>query len=333
MKTRSVLQIAVLACSFSIAASGIQIQSAAPAPAQGPNSRPDLVTVQKQNAGTFRINGAAGILADVKRLLEAGTDGEVVKAYIENWTGRYYVTADDILSLHQAGASSDVLTTLIKRSGELRAQAAQAAAVRPNAPAEAPGAATAPGTVYQVPPADSAYTYSQIYPQVASPYYSAPYYNYYYSYRNAYSPFGYSYWPYYYPPLYTYASFFYPRHRFYHPHYNHFRHWPSHAFYHGRFHRGHTPVFHHGRRGNWPVAHYGRPSGIHPWRPATSGHAWRSGPVHQFRGSTPGFRHAGFAGHSLGAPRMGFAGGGRPGMGFAGGGSPRMGFARGGGRR
>lgn len=331
MKTRSVLQVSVLVCSFSLAVSGIQIQSTNPTPAQTANRRPDLVTVQKQNPGTVRVNGAAGLLADVKRLLEAGTDSEVVKAYIENWTGRFYVTADDILRLHEIGASADVLTTLIKRSGALRAQAeaAQTAAARTNAPA------TAPGTVYQVPPADSAYTYSQTYPQAASPYYSAPYYYYYnYWYQNAYSPFRYGYWPYSYP-LYTYSSLFFPRHRFHHPHLHHFRHFPSHAFHHGRFHHnlGHRPVFHHGSRGHWPVVHHGRPSGIHPWRPATSAHAWRSGPVHHFRGPAAGFRHHGFAGHSLGAPRMGFARGGRPGMGFAGGGSPRMGFARGGGRR
>src|SRR5438045_310125 len=53
-----------------------------------------------------------GIMKDVEKLTQAGTDPAVVKSYVQTWPTPYSVTANDILRLHDLGVPSDVLTAL-----------------------------------------------------------------------------------------------------------------------------------------------------------------------------------------------------------------------------
>ena len=97
-------------------------------------------------------------------MLAAGAAPEVVKAYVQNWTTPYSISADDVLRLHDKGAPTDVLTAVIRRSGELQAQRAAVAAS--NAPATAsatpenPESESPPSFIYPYPTSYRAYTYS-----------------------------------------------------------------------------------------------------------------------------------------------------------------------------
>lgn len=278
MKTRIVfVETLSLLLALPFLASGIQIQSTAAKP---------------QNPRAANRTLQAGIVADVQKLLEAGTGDEVVKAFIQNWGGLYPVSADDILRLREVGASPEVLTTLIRRSTELRTQlAARANLVTTNPPAMAlPAPGVAPEGGYQY-PAYPAYTASSVYPN----YYS-----------NGYWPAPYSYWYYWYSrpwyPSYSYTWWTFPR--YYHGYSKFHRGYggKSYAYYHGR-HYGGYPGFSRGvYHGKSPGIHHVRSPGFHfrgspgaqPWR-AASFHASRPAGGHQFRsiGST-GFRNSGF---------------------------------------
>ena len=90
-------------------------------------------------------------LAEMLKLLDAGTDVGVIKAYIQNSAVAYQPTADEIIALHQRGVPSDIMAAMIQRGGQVRAEAASA---QPVAPAPAAPSAPAPSSLTQgtVPP-------------------------------------------------------------------------------------------------------------------------------------------------------------------------------------
>lgn len=158
-------------------------QDTAPVPpSQADNiaQRPDLVTrldtATNQGSG---VNTAAVLTAEVEKMLEAGADDTVIKAFVQNWSRSYEVTADHILRLHEIGASPDLLTTLIQRSAELQVKNATAAAnasnkaATTNSPVVYPQMAVPQAYASRYP----AYTYSYLYPSYSSwaGYYSYPY--------------------------------------------------------------------------------------------------------------------------------------------------------------
>jgi hypothetical protein len=199
-------------------ASGLEAQ---PASAAGPS----LVTrLDPPSAPAVASAPAApvSIVAEVEKMVQAGTDADVIKAFIQSWKSQYPVTADEILRLHDVGTPTDVLTTLIQRSAQIQAQATPSPAPSPNAPrvdqANPPAgsypqmAVTNPPAYIYPYPSTPSYTYSYLYPDASYPllpnYYSDPYwspfsFSYYYSwpgYRygyRGYRPYGYgrpSYW-------------------------------------------------------------------------------------------------------------------------------------------
>ena len=200
MKTRST--------TFALTAIGLGLFAAAEiAPVQAQSSSAPLVTVTPNAPTMPRPPGSAyvlrpsGVVLEVEKLAQSGTDPAVLKAFIQSWQTPYSVSADDILRLHDRGVPSDVLTSLIQHGAELGAQvpAAGAAnmnpvAVNPSAPAASPW--TAPTTsqpTSPAPPAAVQYVAPATYP-VEVPVYSYPAYpvysdSYYYSY------------PYYYPSV------------------------------------------------------------------------------------------------------------------------------------
>src|SRR5688572_27324382 len=62
---------------------------------------------------------SAGI-ADVLKMAERGVDASVIKSFVENYPVAYRPTADEVITLHEAGISSEIIATLLRRSGELR---------------------------------------------------------------------------------------------------------------------------------------------------------------------------------------------------------------------
>src|ERR1041384_1373947 len=100
-----------------VAATGAGAQPVRPDAPVNSEPAPPLVTpADPRSAATANIKVPNGIVPEVETMVRSGADPNVVKAFIQNWTGRFTVTADEILHLHDVGASSDVLTTLIHRS-------------------------------------------------------------------------------------------------------------------------------------------------------------------------------------------------------------------------
>lgn len=259
--------------------------SAADAPPQ--SSTQSLVTVTPQALATNAPAKAGfvlkpvGIMKDVQKLTESGADAGVVKAFVQNWSTPYSLTADDVLRLHDAGVPSDVLTAMINRSGELSRPAKSAA------PAQAPTEQeTMPPAVLYPYPDNQAPEYTQ--PAVAAPAPTYVYYNYpqYVPYYSPWYSFSYfSYWPYYY---------YWPRSRHY-GYYSHYGHYP--------YYRNYSSYYRH-------YPNYGR--GPSYGYPHNRGRVWnspqyRSSPVYRTGtfGSRPGSGYVARPGGSYGAPRYG----------------------------
>ena len=63
------------------------------------------------------------LVDQVGRLLQSGTDQQVVLSFIQTWSRPYLTSSDDLLTLKRRGASSEVLTAFARRGAELRFQA------------------------------------------------------------------------------------------------------------------------------------------------------------------------------------------------------------------
>lgn len=191
MNVRLVLFLLAAALSRAEALPGLEAQPMAPA--SSANGRPDLVTRLDLPAAPAP---ASSLVVEVEKMMEGGTDAVVVKAYVLNWNQPFSISADEILRLHDLGASSEVLTALIRRSGELQARKAVAAATNQTvASYPAMANASAPAIVYPY-PATAAYDYSYLSPS----YPLLPGYSYAY---------GYDYWPY------SYSYYWCPPYRYY----------------------------------------------------------------------------------------------------------------------
>lgn len=131
-------------------------------------------------------------VADIVKMVEAKVDPAVIKTYIKSSPTAYNPTAKEIIALKDEGVPAEILTAMLQRGAEVRAQSMLAAQAVPNAaaPQIPPGTvnpyAVAPGYDYSAQPVYPNYTYS--YPAYA---YDYPSYAYGYP---AYSC-GYS-WPY-----------------------------------------------------------------------------------------------------------------------------------------
>jgi hypothetical protein len=145
-------------------------------------------------------------IADIVKMADAKVDAEVLKAYIKDSPVAYNPSASEIIALTQRGVPADVLTVLLQRGGELRAQAATISQP-PYVPATPPPQAPAPDYNYDYAPAqypvDSSYypAYGYDYPDYG--YYNYGWYNY-----------GYP-WPFYSSVFIGYDAFGHPRYRHY----------------------------------------------------------------------------------------------------------------------
>src|SRR6185295_4487552 len=180
-----------------------------PAPeSSGPNPQRDLGRLAQLAGGTDAVakpeNGrekrpylSPGI-AEIVRMQEAGLDAPVIQAYIENSTILYRANADDLVYLHEHQIAPALITALIKRGAELRAQAAEKASQNQAVQAQAQASQAAAAPSYTTPVQPSAPVYVQSYPTEA--YTSYPAYSYappvYYAYSSpyyssCYRPYGY----------------------------------------------------------------------------------------------------------------------------------------------
>jgi len=63
------------------------------------------------------------VVAEVVKLLRAGTDPTVVAGFIQQWPEPYLTSVDDLRALRQAGATEIILNAFAKRGAELRLRA------------------------------------------------------------------------------------------------------------------------------------------------------------------------------------------------------------------
>ncbi len=275
-------------------------------------ARPAALAVQTGEAPSTAADPATGIaksklappysgnIGDVVKLAQSGVDESVVLAYVRNSPVPFNPSADEIIKLHNAGISSQVLTAMLQRGGELRQQAPPPAPYDA-APQALPAAPQQSAATYSTPAyygtQDAAPASTAVYLN-STPAYTYPAYNYSYGY-SWYYPYSYSY----YYPWWGYASWCSPwwgRSGCY-PSYASYYHYP-------RYNRNPTPAR------SWH----------NPRMPANVQAGGRAGGA-RFNYVRPG----GFAGSGIhGGTRMGgFNGGTRVG------GSPRMGGFNGGGAR
>jgi hypothetical protein len=135
-------------------------------------------------AGNTMVRYSAGVM-DVIKMNDAGVDAGVIKAFLRKSATPFNPSAEEIILLKQRNVPDDVITALVDRGAEVRAQLAQAYPNNPPAPqpqqqtyAQQP--ATAPLT--PAPVYDYGYSVAPTY-SYSSPYYydySYPYYNSYY---------------------------------------------------------------------------------------------------------------------------------------------------------
>lgn len=149
-------------------------------------------------------------LRDVLKMLDAKVDSEVVKAFIKNSQIAFNPSAAEIIALKQRGVPDDIITALIQRGTEVRAQMAQGNAAYPNTAAPAYPNTVSPAYPYDyatAPYTPASYSYPYDYADYG---YGYPYYGY--------SGYPYNYWWYNYGyPFGFYSPFFfgfYGHHRF-----------------------------------------------------------------------------------------------------------------------
>jgi len=150
-------------------------------------------------------------LADIMKMFQAGVEQPVILAFIQSSTVAYHPSAKEIIYLRDQGVSTEIITALLRRGGELRERAAEVQREERNR-ATPPPAASPAAPAPSNPPAPQAsgaadtstgyptYTYASpayaTYPTYtyANPIYYPSYYGYSYS---GCRPYGYR--PYYYP--------------------------------------------------------------------------------------------------------------------------------------
>lgn len=104
-------------------------------------------------------------VADVVKLVGAGTSEDVVVTYIINAQTPFNLSADQILYLKDVGISSVVITAMLNRDAALATHAPPPAVAAPTPTAPPAPAVTAPAPAYVGnPPADVAYFYSDLAP-------------------------------------------------------------------------------------------------------------------------------------------------------------------------
>ena len=212
------LSIKVLACALGLRAAGAA-EEAQPAPVIATEN---TAAAQPPTQPGFTLK-PVGIVRDVEKLTQSGADPAVVKAFVQSWSTPYSVTANYILQMHEQGVPSDVLTTLIRHSAELGAQASAYAPPQPEVPMVSPTVppmAGYPESGAAAPAYPEPYPYSYGYPDS----YSYPVYEPYYTPNYSYS-YPYGYWP-----SYSYSLFY--------PFYPYYRGFYGHDFHRGFDHRG-----------------------------------------------------------------------------------------------
>jgi hypothetical protein len=159
------------------------------------------------NATNGRMPYLSAGLPEIVKMHKAGVDASVLMAYVRNSPVAYHPSAKEIIYLRDQGISSDLISAMLQRGGELRDRAAEAQREERNRatppPAAPPAAPAAPAPATPSPPQAAAPVV--VYANNPDPVYPT-YVNYAYSYA---APAYYNYAPYYRSSCY-YPSYYRP---------------------------------------------------------------------------------------------------------------------------
>lgn len=179
-----------------------------PAPANKPAATIILTNKTEAPASTRTPYLSAG-LPEIVKMHKAGVDASVLLAFVQNSPVAYHPSAKEIIYLRDQGLSSEIISGLLRRGGELRDRAAEAAREERSRATPPPPAPVAPPTpASPSPPQAAAPAPVVVYANPTYPVYTSPTYVTYPAYNYAYaSPayYNYSYCRPYYRPSY-YAS-------------------------------------------------------------------------------------------------------------------------------
>jgi hypothetical protein len=119
------------------------------------------VVVNDNPVGTVApaVRFSAGV-ADIVKMVDAKVDTEVISTYIKNSPTAYNPSATEIIALKDHGVGAGIITAMLQRGAEVRAQAMRtaSAAPAPSVPPAAPGAA-GPYYDFSTQPAYPSYIY------------------------------------------------------------------------------------------------------------------------------------------------------------------------------
>lgn len=150
------------------------------------------ITITNKTEASARTPYLSAGLPEIVKMHKAGVDASVLLAFVQNSPVAYHPAAKEIIYLRDQGISSEIISALLRRGGELRDRAADAAreersrATPPAAPAAPPTpaspsppqtAAPAPVVVYAN-PVQAVYTSPTYITYPAYSYASPAYYNY-----------------------------------------------------------------------------------------------------------------------------------------------------------
>lgn len=164
-----------------------------PAPANKPAAL-IIITNKTESSIPGRTPYLSAGLPEIVKMHKAGVDASVLLAFVQNSPTAYHPSAKEIIYLRDQGVSSEIISALLRRGGELRDRAAEATREersRATPPAAAPAApptpgspsppqatATAPAVVYANTPYYPAYSYPTYVSYPAYSYAWPAYYNY-----------------------------------------------------------------------------------------------------------------------------------------------------------
>jgi len=163
---------------------------------------PIIIKNKAESPASARTPYLSAGLPEVVKMHKAGVDASVLLAFVQNSPTAYHPSAKEIIYLRDQGVSSEIISALLRRGGELRDRAAEAARedrsraspppvapiAQPTPVSSAPPQATAPApVVVYTNPTYPAYTTPSYVTYSAYSYPWPAYYNYYnYSYCRPY---------------------------------------------------------------------------------------------------------------------------------------------------
>jgi hypothetical protein len=152
----------------------LQLRAAdGPAPAR-PSAAAVIVTNKSTGPASAKAPYLSAGLPEIVKMHKAGVDASVLMAFVQNSPVAYHPSAKEIIYLRDQGLSSEIISALLRRGGELRDRAAEAAREERSRTAPAPAPVAPPAPASPAPPQAAASTPVVVYANSTYPVYTTP---------------------------------------------------------------------------------------------------------------------------------------------------------------